>query len=422
MTEFLHSDEAGVTDQTCGICLDEANDPLNLPCGHSFCGGCLDEWRSRYGVEEEMRSKCPTCRARIPPSKEMAAMLQTYRAVKKMFEDSNEASSSKQYHYICRRLAEAEKHVGPDWDKATVLEDNREPAVAMPGYINKAVAQGEIKIVLHWINADRTENRANAISSAGMMGGSCLLIACVCNRLRLMTILLQLGADVNGRARDGSTAMSMLFRNTCNAAFAFGDGGERVRLLLSWGAAFFPDNGCSRGDCISRAKQYGKSELSDLLESELGGRRCEIVNLSSRPELNGKTCVANEYLPVSNQYRVTLEKKSKEVLLLDPNNLRRRNRTSMDCGYHVEFKYGRTIRHDFDSNTDCQAFVAALKREEERQPAVTEEAEARAEQAAAELLAELGPNDDTSNNSHGICSATKSEKKKGGKRKKTKKK
>ena len=74
----------------------------------------------------------------------------------------------------------------------------------------------------------------------------------------------------------------------------------------------------------------------------------------------------------------------------------------MDCGYHVEFKYGRTIRHDFDSNTDCQAFVAALKREEERQPAVTEEAEARAEQAAAELLAELGPNDDTSNNSHGI--------------------
>ena len=328
-----------VTDQTCGICLDESSDPLNLPCGHSFCDCCLDEWRSRYGVEEEMRSRCPICRARIPPSKEMAAMLQTYRAVKKMFEDSNEASSSKQYHYICRRVADAEKHVGPDWDKATVLEDNREPAVAMPGYINKAVAQGEIKIVLHWINADRTENRANAISSAGMMGGSCLLIACVCNRLRLMTQLLQLGADVNGRARDGSTAMSMLFRNTCNAAFAFGDGGERVRLLLSWGAAFFPDNGCSRGDCISRAKQYGKSELSDLLESELGGRRCEIVNLSSRPELNGKTCIANEYLPVSNQYRVTLEKKSKEVLLLDPNNLRRRNRTSMDCGYHVEFKY-----------------------------------------------------------------------------------
>ena len=52
---------------------------------------------------------------------------------------------------------------------------------------------------------------------------------------------------------------------------------------------------------------------------------------------------------------------------------------------------------------------------------MTEEAEARAEQAAAELLAELGP-DDTANNLHGIgnFSATKSEKKKGGKRKKKK--
>jgi len=38
---------------------------------------------------------------------------------------------------------------------------------------------------------------------------------------------------------------------------------------------------------------------------------------------------------------------------------------------------------------DCQAFVAALNRVE-TQPSVTEEAEARAEQTAAELLAVLG--------------------------------
>jgi len=60
---------AVVTEQTCGICLEESKDPLDLPCGHSFCDGCLDEWRSRYGVEEEMRRKCPICRATIPPSK-----------------------------------------------------------------------------------------------------------------------------------------------------------------------------------------------------------------------------------------------------------------------------------------------------------------------------------------------------------------
>ncbi|EJK60868.1 hypothetical protein THAOC_18717 [Thalassiosira oceanica] len=134
-----------------------------------------------------------------------------------------------------------------------------------------------------------------------------------------------------------------------------------------------------------------------MIESELGGRRCEIVNLSSRPKLNGTTCVADEYLPGSNQYKVTLETKSKEVLVLGPDNLKRRDRTPEDCGYYIEFKNGRIIRHDFDSNEDCQAFVVAMKRGD-TQPVVTEESEAAAEQAAAELLAELGI-DDSPNNS-----------------------
>ena len=165
---------------------------------------------------------------------------------------------------------------------------------------------------------------------------------------------------------------------------------DRVRLLLSWGAGFFPDSRVSRENCIFVARKYGAHELAKLIESELGGRRCEIINLSSRPELNGKTCVADEYLPDSNQYKVTLETTRKKVLVLSPDNLKRRDRTPQDCGYYIEFKNGRTIRHDFDSSEECQAFVAALNKEEETQPVVTEEAEAAAELAAAELLAELG--------------------------------
>ena len=86
---------------------------------------------------------------------------------------------------------------------------------------------------------------------------------------------------------------------------------------------------------------------------------------------------------------MTLETKSKQVLVLGADNLKRRDRTPQDCGYYIEFKNGRTIRHDFDSSEDCQAFVAARNRDES-EPVVSEEAEARAEQAAAELLAELG--------------------------------
>ncbi|EJK54950.1 hypothetical protein THAOC_25375, partial [Thalassiosira oceanica] len=186
-------------------------------------------------------------------------------------------------------------------------------------------------------------------------------------------------------------------------------------LLLSWGASFFPGQGCSREDAVSEATACGKHQLAGLLRSELGGRRCEIVNLSSRPELNGTTCVADEYLPAIDQYRVTLETKGKEVLVLGPDNLKRRDRTPQDCGYYIEFRNGRTIRHDFDSSEDCRAFVAALNGGETQQPVVTEEAEARAEQAAAELLAELGLDDSSSvtpNNNGG--QVKKSKKKKGG--------
>ena len=405
-------DGAAVTEMTCGICLEDSKNPLNLPCGHSFCDGCLGEWRSRYGVKEEMRRKCPTCRARIPPSKEMVAEVLGYRANKQKFEDKND-TSSEIYFSACRALEQAEQQVGADWDGVTVLEDNRKPAVVMPDYIYKAVQRGDIKSVLKWINANRGEDRVNAISSTELMSTPVLSIASVNDYLTMMTLLLQLGADVNFRESSGVTAMYFVFNDSVMA--------EGVRLLLSWGANFFPIRGDkargSREDCICLAREKGQHELANLLKSELGGRRCAIVNISSRPQLNGKTCVAEEYMPDGNQYKVSLETKDKEVVVLGPDNLKRRDRTPNDCGYYIELKNGRTIRHDFDSSEDCQAFVAALNSRDGKQPLVTEKTEARAEQAAAELLAELGL-DDSAIESSSCCKAKKSKKKKGGKKKK----
>ena len=405
-------------DKTCGICLEEWKNPLTLPCGHSFCDGCLDGWRSRYGVKEEMRRKCPICRASIPPSREMVATLLSWRAAKQRKEDKND-TSSEGYHRACDLLKDAEERVGADWDGVTVLEDSNDDKapLTLPDYIAKPIRKGDIKTVLKWINANRTEDRVNAVTSAEWMNSPLLLTVCVYNYLSLMTLLLQLGADVDGKNCVGNTALSFMF----DSDLASDVSSEWIaRLLLSWGATFFPGDS-SREDCISIAEKNGLQELANLLKSELGGRRCEIVNLASRPELNGKTCVVDEYLPDSDRYRVALETKSKEVLILSPENLNRRDRTPQDCGYYVEFKNGRTIRHDFDSNEDCQAFVAALNNDGETQPAVTEESEARAEQAAAELLAELEL-DDSPIESSGGRKTEKFKKKKGGKKKKKKKK
>ena len=416
MAETLHAAGVGVvTEQTCGICLADSKDPRDLPCGHSFCAGCLDEWRSRYGVKEEMRRKCPICRARIPPSKEMVAALLHYRAIKQRMENHNDASLE-EYHCLCRLLEDAETEVGPDWDGVTILEDNRKPPVAMPDYIVRALSKGDIRSVLRWINDNRSEDRANSVSSA-RFGMSALMYASTDNHLTLSTLLLQLGADVNTRDPEGLTPISMMFdHQTLTEGSRAIDG---ARLLLGWGANFFPGKRGSRETCVSLARKSGKHELASLLESELGGRRCEIVNFLSRPELNGKTCVAHEYLPDSNQYKVTLETKSKQVLVLGPDNLKRRDRTPQDCGYYTEYKNGRIIRHDFDSSEECQAFVAALNNDK-AQPVVTEEAEAAAEQAAAELLAELGLDDSQAKVSTGSDHAKRSKKKKGGKKKKRK--
>ena len=49
----------------CLICLSAPRDPTTLPCGHSFCTGCVVELREK-GVSDT----CPLCRAPLPPGPE----------------------------------------------------------------------------------------------------------------------------------------------------------------------------------------------------------------------------------------------------------------------------------------------------------------------------------------------------------------
>ena len=82
-----------------------------------------------------------------------------------------------------------------------------------------------------------------------------------------------------------------------------------------------------------------------------------------------------------------------EVLLLGADILKRRDRTPQDPGYYVECKNNRLIRRDFESNEECQAFIANLSADEDELSEVDPDKEAKAERAAADLLAELGLED-----------------------------
>ena len=51
--------------ERCLICLEPPHEPTVLPCGHSFCTGCVSELRVK-GVSDS----CPACRAPLPPGAE----------------------------------------------------------------------------------------------------------------------------------------------------------------------------------------------------------------------------------------------------------------------------------------------------------------------------------------------------------------
>ena len=60
----------GIDKETCVICVGPVVAPVELPCGHAYCGGCLNEQR-RKGVTQ----RCPLCREDLPPTTKVLSQL-----------------------------------------------------------------------------------------------------------------------------------------------------------------------------------------------------------------------------------------------------------------------------------------------------------------------------------------------------------
>ena len=242
--------------------------------------------------------------------------------------------------------------------------------------ICKAASANDIQKVLNWLGPLPVDKqRINAKDQDGM-DFTLVFPAVIGRNSDLLSILLQLGADVDPVDAHGTTPLGMCFKPEFYA---------QARLLLEWGAEISNDATISKDKFIVCATSCGNSKLANLLKSEFGGRRCEIINLPKHPDLIGMTCVVEKYLPDKGRYKVIFET-SKEVGLVGPENLVRRDRTPNDCGYYISYKNGRATRHEFTSREECRAFVASLT---ERDKSGDVDAEARAEEAAASLLSEL---------------------------------
>lgn len=204
-----------------------------------------------------------------------------------------------------------------------LLEGNTTSHEILPQNILQAVFRNDNATILEWLGPPPVApERLNARSSP--QSGDCSLLNATVvfdDNQSIMEMLLQLGADVDPKDCFGITPL-------CHACRIL-KGDAAARVLLQWGASKDPLNGAL--DLVQRADEFGKKELAHLLQTPLGGRRCELVGLDCCKELNGMTVIAGGYDGESDEYIVTLEHTNKDMKV-GSIHLKRRDRTPDDPG------------------------------------------------------------------------------------------
>ena len=351
-------------DQTaneCGICLETLAAAVTLPCKHKFCADCLDGWKSKFGStlfnKKEKSKSCPLCRKKIPPSKDMLSQLYYHRAQKRELEargDTTSKSYINELEHIKRLEAEIGTYEGKGLDYDGCIE--------LPEHIFNAMKTNDIKSVMDWLGSPVDKKRLSA-RYTDCLNATLVHLAVGTDNSNLLSIVLQYGADVNPLDAKGFNPL-MLATQT---------GLEHAKILLEWGAEIsLPrhilhgvlrtdrEGGLSDREAFIRTCiMSGNNKMANLISSEFGGRRCEVINLPNHPQLNGKTCVVEKYITKKDKYKIIFEG-SGNAALVGPNNLKRRDRTPLDCGYYITFKNGRMSRREFATKEECREYVLSV--------------------------------------------------------------
>ena len=360
-------DQAKANDE-CGICLEPITAAVTLPCNHKFCADCLDGWKSKFGstlnLKKERSKSCPLCRKKIPPSKDMLIQLDYHRQVKHGLEEKGDITSVVYMHEL-KQIKRLEAEIGTYDGKGLDYDDG---CIKLPEHIFNAVKNNDIKSVIDWLGSPVDKKRLNARDPGHINYTLVHLAIYYTDNSDLLSMLLQCGADVDALGANGISPLVVTNQKMVNDR----GGIEHAKILLEWGAEIsIPRNlealsqvqeerGVDNKEMfILAVNALGNNKLANLISSEFGGRRCEVINLPNHPQLNGKACVVEKYIAKKERYKIIFEG-SGNAALVGPNNLKRRDRIPLDCGYYITFKNGRMSRREFATKEECQAYVASL--------------------------------------------------------------
>jgi len=268
-------------------------------------------------------------------------------------------TTSEIYRGILDRVKRLEAEIGTYDGKGLDYDDG---CMDIPKYIYDAVKTDDIKSVMDWLGSPVDKKRLDA-REPDHLNATLLHLSLATDPVNsdLLSILLQYGADVNALDANGVNSLSMIITE---------DGLEQAKILLEWGVEISLPRSFShlkekigissnRGAFSEITKAY-LPKLGNLVSSEFGGRRCEVINLPNHPQLNGKTCVVEKYIAKKDKYKIIFEG-SGNAALVGPNNLKRRDRTPLDCGYYISFENGRVSRREFATKEECQAYVSVTE-------------------------------------------------------------
>jgi len=403
-----------IIDNECAICQDVLRKPITLPCHHRYCSDCLDSWRCRHVLDKQ--KTCPECRSKIPVTKSMVAQLGSFRRLRADLQNKLNKSpcplpalpGSVDYNYtkgfygnirdneIVRirnlsspelqqntlrsilesahthfdgQIRDLEEQIGADGIVLEEYTDNNcncakeqdRDEYELPPEIGVACENNDVERVLQWLgdcDPPVLSGRINAKKSK-VHEMTLLHHATKGNRINLIRLLLQYGADMNA-----PTAMGLSpFLAACTSKRYQ----SIVMLFLEWGVdkestAPGPP-GVGDVTAIDIARNFAENEeLLEVLKSPLGGRRCEIVAMetptataattaatTTPTNLNGQACIVGKYFDATDEYAVTIGEHptlidgaaagddSNKQPKIKSKNLKRRDRTPEDPGVVLEF-------------------------------------------------------------------------------------